>query len=473
MEDTILPRYMIESNVIIKEWVQKAICYFKDQGMRPFSLDREELKLLERCDGKTQVGPSAIADRLQVMRVIRKCARETDGLTSGEIIRYPNYYVRSIDWAITDRCNYNCLHCFHAADNDIQRNEFSFQDALRLLDDIRSCGIPSVRLTGGEPTLYPHFRELLKAIYERELQLDTLVTNGSKLTAELLGYIKELFPLARIMISFDGIGFHDWMRRHPGSEEEAKRAVRLSVQAGLSVFINSNVNRRNMDVMYDTFLMLADLGVEQLRIIRTTEAPRWELNKNEDTLSPEEYYDFSCRFAQQYKQDAPDVPVIIWQSLSLDKENRSFSCLPVKTTPERFCEDRYICSAFFQKLYVQANGDVEPCAPFAGYNALHDIHPGNIYTESLKSQLTNGRILSEITQTIGDKIRKNETCASCCYVRACQGGCPALSVISGGSMLSSDLYKCIFFRKGYYERMCHVLEGWNNQMEDAGLSNAV
>lgn len=370
--------------------------------------------------------------------------------------------IKCIDWTITDRCNCNCLHCFHAADNTMHRNEFSYDEAMRLLDDIVECGIPAVRLTGGEPTLYPYFREVVKGIRERGLLLRTLITNGILLDAELLGFLKEYHPNAEIMISFDGIGCHDWLRQKKGSEEQALGAIRASIAAGFPVLINTNVNRKNRDVMFDSFKMLAETGITILRIIRTTEAPRWELNKESYTLTPEEYYDFSCDFAAQYKSSRYPVPVTIWQSMYLNRWTETFSCYPVVCSAKEYCEDSYLCEALFNKLSIQSNGEMVPCAPFGGYFAHHDIHMGNVHTDSLKNLLSHGKLYASITHTVGEKLRHNKKCGSCRFAKNCLGGCPALSILSGGNMLSSDQYKCIFFEKGYYEKYCKTMAGWRN-----------
>ncbi len=344
----------------------------------------------------------------------------------------------------------------------MQRNEFSRDEAMRLLDEVAKCGISYIRLTGGEPTLYPWLREVIKGIRDRGMRLQTLITNGSMLTPELLAFIKELHPDAEIMISFDGIGCHDWLRQHEGSEKLAIQAVRHSRETGLPVHINANVNRRNASVMFDSLQMLSDIGIDRFRMIRTTEAPRWELNKKDDTLSPEEYYEFSRCFAEKYRESGITVPVVIWQSLFLNGKTKAFSCLPVKTPSECYDENALMCGAMTKKPSVQANGEVVPCAPLGGYNTHYNIHLGNVHEISLQALLTDGPFAETITATVGDKLRANPKCASCEYVRNCQGGCPALSVISGGSLFSSDEYKCAFFRQGYYDRYCETLKGWNN-----------
>lgn len=453
--------YIPEDNIQIKKWKKgPARCFFTGR-MRPYLLDEEEYALIKRCDGKTQIEKSAATDRLEVMGIIRRCLKETDCSGKNPITEYPNYYIMNLDWTITDRCNCNCLHCFHAADNEIRRNEFSLEDAYKLLDEAKSCGIMNIRLTGGEPMLHPHISKIVEGIHNRGMKLSVFLTNGTLLTREFLALIKEYNPDAWITISFDGIGYHDWLRQRKGCEEEAVRAVGLCREAGLKVYINSNVNRRNQHVMFDSFQMLSDLGIDKLRIIRTSEAPRWVLNKQDYMLSLEEYYDFSMSFAKQYKDSGASIPVIIWQSLFLDGSRKVFSCLPVKSG--KGCpNDNYLCSAMMVKLSVQADGEMVPCAPLGGLYAHQGIHLGNIHEKSLQELLTEGPLIDVITSTVSDKLKRNKTCAECPHVKNCQGGCPALALANFGSMYEPDTSKCVYFNQNYYEKHCEAMTGWKN-----------
>ena len=49
-----------------------------------------------------------------------------------------------MNWMITGKCNYNCLHCFNASDNSPLMSEFTLEDAEKLLDEAQACGIKSV-----------------------------------------------------------------------------------------------------------------------------------------------------------------------------------------------------------------------------------------------------------------------------------------------------------------------------------------
>ena len=63
-----------------------------------------------------------------------------------------------------------------------------------------------------------------------------------------------------------------------GAEETALRAIRLCVENGFPVKVQTNMNRRNRDSMLKTAERLDGMGVAEMRIIRTTEAPRWVQN---------------------------------------------------------------------------------------------------------------------------------------------------------------------------------------------------
>ena len=55
--------------------------------------------------------------------------------------------------------------------------------------------------------------------------------------------------------------------------------------------VQTNMNRRNRDSMLKTAERLDGMGVAEMRIIRTTEAPRWVQNAGDACLTFEEYYD--------------------------------------------------------------------------------------------------------------------------------------------------------------------------------------
>ena len=86
--------------------------------------------------------------------------------------------------AITNYCNLRCKYCF--ADDMIQEEKMSItmDDFRQILDFLSRTPKNHVGIIGGEPTLHPHFDEILKETnkYCRELNTGaTLFTNGTNL----------------------------------------------------------------------------------------------------------------------------------------------------------------------------------------------------------------------------------------------------------------------------------------------------
>lgn len=454
--------YILEDGIKLKKWASGWGCCVTAETRHPFPLRPKDYALLKSCNGMTDLPRSDALAAWEAMGVVRQCQKGEACLAEGQIREYPNKLTSVLDWTITDRCNYNCLHCFHAADNTTQKNEFSREEAFRLLEEAEACGISQIELTGGEPTLYPYFREVVQEVHDRGMRLGCVVTNGSLMTEELAAFIKELHPNALIAISFDGIGIHDWLRQKKGSEESAKQAIRICVAAGLKVVSNMNVNRRNKDVLFDSVKMLSDLGMDHIRIIKTTETPRWALNAEDDSMTPEEYFDFAIEFAKRYRESGLTMPVRFWQALALDGRNKVYHIVPVKASGSTFCEYEMTCPDMLKRLSVQPNGDIIPCAPMAGILTSRDIHLGNVKQLGLQKMLSEGPLYEQVTYTVKDKRQANPKCANCQYFTYCQGGCPALGLLFNGGPLGTDDYKCLFFEKGYFRKMSEAMEGWKH-----------
>lgn len=79
---------------------------------------------------------------------------------------------------ITNRCNTRCAMCFRWTwANQVDREEMSTPEVLRLLDSLAAFGVESIILSGGEPLCHPDFLTLLHHARRRQLQVGVL-TNG-------------------------------------------------------------------------------------------------------------------------------------------------------------------------------------------------------------------------------------------------------------------------------------------------------
>jgi radical SAM protein with 4Fe4S-binding SPASM domain len=373
-----------------------------------------------------------------------------------------NRYFPAINWMITGRCNYNCLHCFNAADNNRAQSEFTLEEAQHLIEEAKKCGINAFTITGGEPMLHPNFMDILRSIYASGMYVEELNTNGYFITQKILDEMKAIGCDPLMKISFDGIGHHDWLRNRKGAEEDALRAIRLCVDNGFRVKIQTNVHRLNGSSMLPTARLMNEIGVEEMRIIRTTEAPRWAQNAGDACLTMEEYFDQMVSFLQEYVKVDNKMNIDIWQFASLHPRAKTYRPRPMECGEGEYRDSLPVCRGNRGMVAVAANGNLYPCHQLSGTYDYHNWFLGNVKKDGLQKFLRSGDYLKEVCTTVKDLAQHNEKCAACPWFKYCCGGCRAIPIVLNGEKFGSDISKCIFFEGGYLEKLRDVLPGYRN-----------
>lgn len=234
------------------------------------------------------------------------------------------------------------------------------EEAERLLDQARNCGINAFTLTGGEPMLHKYFFDIVEGIYARGMYVEELNTNGHYINQRALDRLK-----AHRLHAAD----QDLFRRHRLPRLDARsqgrgagrlRAAALCIENGFRVKVQTNMNRRNCDVMLQTAELFDAMGVEEIRMIRTTEAPRWVQNAGDATLTLAEYYDASIEIWKQYAAGDHSMPLTIWQFGTLYPQTRSYSLTAVNSCAGTYRDSAPVCKGNRGMIAVAANGNVFP-----------------------------------------------------------------------------------------------------------------
>ena len=211
--------YKLSPTIALRSFKGVSHCYYRKDKDTASYLNDQEFEFLLLCDGEHDLEGSELTENFLRKKMIVPCEKG-DHPTEWSCYRhYDNKYFPKMNFMITGKCNCNCLHCFNAADNAPLMSEWKYEDALDLLDQARDVGIHAFTITGGEPMVHKHFMDIMHAIYERDMIVDELNTNGFFITDEMLDELKSMGCDALIKISFDGIGYHDWMRNHKGAEK--------------------------------------------------------------------------------------------------------------------------------------------------------------------------------------------------------------------------------------------------------------
>lgn len=92
----------------------------------------------------------------------------------------------SID--LTNACNLNCPYCYIEEKNSLRKirkaSELTLEETIKVIDDLKSINAKTINIVGaGEPTLDPHFHEVISHIHNVGLTT-VLFTNGIKFTTD-------------------------------------------------------------------------------------------------------------------------------------------------------------------------------------------------------------------------------------------------------------------------------------------------
>jgi len=147
--------------------------------------------------------------------------------------------------SLLHHCNLGCVYCVSGNDELKQANTSQKNDTLapdRLLAMIGrlhgQLGLKTIRLTGGEPLLYPGLVDLIRGIKALGIPKIKLTTNGFLL--ERLALPLKEAGMQSINVSLDAIDedvFFAMSRRH--SADRIVRGIDAALAAGLNVKMNT------------------------------------------------------------------------------------------------------------------------------------------------------------------------------------------------------------------------------------------
>ena len=455
-----MARYILQNDIALRSWSDLPYACCVRGELYPRTLSKKEFLTLLRCDGTEDMDVFPLLAKLLADGLIREASAAGETLSPWQKYEYlGSDFFPFATLEITERCNYSCRHCFNAADSGAPSAELSLEALGRILDELRACGVQNVRLTGGEPTLRSDLPEIIRLIREKDLYLHSVNTNGAFLTDGLLACIREAGFSPIMKISFDGLGFHDWMRGHAHAEERALEAIRRCIAGGFRVTVQMNMNRRNLDTIPRSLEHLDSLGVQRTRLIRTTEAPRWDRQAGGDCLSWKEYFDASLEIAKGYVRDAHSMSLSFWMFLTLDVPERSFRCDKIHSADDEAFPERYLCR---DRIDIGADGRLYPCLQMSGWMKARGVCLGDIKARSLRELLHDGKYAGFINCRVRDKAEANAQCGSCPFLPNCRGGCPAVSILTGGGPLERDASSCLFFGDRYYKKIEAALPGFRD-----------
>jgi len=179
----------------------------------------------------------------------------------------PSYGSRRLTIELTNTCNLHCSYCLRDEDALYHdRAEFISVDLLkRVLGEATTvAGITQVGFTGGEPTLYPHFSELMAICGTAGIKT-SFVTNGWHFEKLWPTLMDQRDSLSHISFSIDGATRerHDHWRGE-GSFVRLIRAFSRCHKVDLPFMIKVGIRRDTIEHLEAIALFAARMGAAGL-----------------------------------------------------------------------------------------------------------------------------------------------------------------------------------------------------------------
>lgn len=172
----------------------------------------------------------------------------------------------SLQWHITERCNWRCSHCYQES---YDTPEMSLQELfgirnqfIDLLNSFEAIPKAHIQITGGEPLLRTDIMQFLAGIAKhRDLWSWQLMTNGSLIDRGLAQQLARL-GVGAVQVSLEGLEATNDAIRGPRAFERTMQAIELLVDAGIRTVVSLTLSKKNAHEAIPLAKFLAPLGVK-------------------------------------------------------------------------------------------------------------------------------------------------------------------------------------------------------------------
>jgi len=266
--------------------------------------------------------------------------------------------LRLIFLAVTRKCPMRCEHCFEW-DNLNQRETFTRDQLVQIVDLYQRQGVNQIHFAGGEPLV--RLRDLIEVITFAQAKSDCyVVTSGFNLTWENAQALK-MAGCKGVIVSIDHYlaNRHDHFRHHPGIFDQAVAGVRASRKAGMVTAVSVCATREFVDGDHLLpYLQFAHgLGVHFVQVLEPKDVGNY---RGKDVLLEERHIQL---LEDQFKL------------VNHSSKYRDYPTLMYHGYHQR----RVGCYSGSRSVYIDSGGDVHAC-PFChtkSYNIGVLLRAGN------------------------------------------------------------------------------------------------
>lgn len=301
-------------------------------------------------------------------------------------------------------CNLHCRYCYAQSGEDSVKIA-DFNVLKRIISEAKELGIRSVVVIGGgEPTLYPNFRELIACIDSLGI-IPMLFSNTVLMTEELAGFLYE--HNASIMGKLDSLRpeVQNYLAGREGAFEDIKTGLENLIKAGFSnpaepgklrLGVSFVSNKMNLEEIEEIWHFCRQNNIfPNMEILTPTGRANDELE--DKLLTADEIKEYKLKL------------------LEIDRKYYGYDWLPYTPITASGCLQH------LYSLYINIEGNVRPCAPtkLDEHPALrvNGEYPYNINRMTLR-EIYDSELFAYVRNI--DKVLEGR-CGNCEHIEECIG----------------------------------------------------
>ena len=165
----------------------------------------------------------------------------------------------TVTFQVTDRCNYECVHCYQ---EHTKHDELSFAEIERILRELADAGVLFLTLMGGEFFMRRDADDILRTAHELGFALK-LLTTGHHVHDKRADLIADMRPIQVDLSLYAATPHvHEAVTRHPGSWQRTYDAARRLIARKVPVLLKAPVMEINVADLANLAAMAREIGAE-------------------------------------------------------------------------------------------------------------------------------------------------------------------------------------------------------------------
>lgn len=301
-------------------------------------------------------------------------------------------------------CNLHCRYCY-AQSGEASVKEADLETLKRIVSEAKALGIRSVVVIGGgEPTLYPEFRELIAYIDSLGI-IPMIFSNTVLITKDLAEFLCE--HNASVMGKLDSLRpeVQDYLAGKEGAAKSIRKGLENLIEAGFSKVEEPGLLRLGVSFVSNK------MNLEEIEDI-------WHFCRKNNIFPNMEILTPTGRANDELIAQlltADEIRKYKLKLLEIDRKHYGYDWLPYTPITASGCLQH------LYSLYINIKGDVRPCAPtkLDEHPSLkvNGEYPCNVNKMSLK-EIYNSDLFTYVRNI--DKVLEGK-CSACEHLEECIG----------------------------------------------------